>query len=126
MAQIDDIRVQTTEELTSLKSDDLSDTLKEIDARMEGSNVWTTITYTLGLISKIEYFSDAAKTIKTLKREFTRTVGSDNVDYITSVVTTFYNDGGSTDSTITNTISRSIEDKIESCSSVFSTTEAPC
>jgi hypothetical protein len=126
MGQIDDIRIQTTEELTSFESSDLSDTLKELDARIEGSNVWTTITYTLGLISKIEYFSDAAKTIKTLQREFTRTTGSDSIKYITTVVSTFYNDGGSVDSTITNVLTRSAANKITSCASVFSTTESPC
>jgi len=126
MPNLDDNRIQVSEQLTSMASDDLADSLKEIDARVMDSNSWNTITYDGdGLISKIEYFSDSAKTKKTIKRDFTRTTGTDGLKYITSISTTIYNDDGSTDSTITTTLTRT-SDKITSCSSVFSTTEPAC
>lgn len=123
--EIDDIRVQTSEGETSLKADDLADSLKEIDQRMMGNNIWSTITYSSGLISQIDYYSDAGKTVLILRRTFTRTLGSDGINYITGMVTTAYNDGGSTDSVITTVLSRT-SDKITGCASSFSTTEPVC
>jgi hypothetical protein len=125
MSQINDIRVETTESQTSLKSSDLSETLKELDSRILDAHTWSTITYTTNLISKIEYFSDAAKSVKTIQREFSRTVGLNGINYISGIVTTTYNDDGSTDSTITTTITRT-SDKIVGCASVFYTAETPC
>lgn len=122
MGQVDDIRVEMTEFETSMKSDDLADTMKEIDARLMDSNVWTVPTYTAGLLTKIEYYSDAAKTIKTMQKVFTRVLGSDGISYISSITTTVYNDNGTTDSTITTTINRT-SDIIVGCDSVFSTSE---
>ena len=56
MPNLDDNRIQVSEQLTSMASDDLADSLKEIDARVMDSNSWNTITYDGdGLISKIEY-----------------------------------------------------------------------
>jgi hypothetical protein len=125
MSQINDIRVETTESQTSLKSSDLSETMKELDSRILDAHTWSTITYTTNLISKIEYFSDAAKSVKTIQREFSRTVGLNGINYISGIVTTTYNDDGSTDSTITTTITRT-SDKIVGCASVFYTAETPC
>jgi FMN-dependent NADH-azoreductase len=125
MPQINDDRIQTSESQLSTISPDLLNTLKEIDERVMAANIWSTITYTLGLISRIDYYSDAAKTVQIMRRDFTRTVGSDQVNYITSILTTSYNSDGSTDSTITTALTRT-GDKVTSCASVFATTESPC
>jgi hypothetical protein len=126
MSQVDDIRVRASEEELSTTSPDLLGSLKEIDERTMGANVWTTIIFDVDdLISEIQYFSDAAKTQMTMKRVFSRTQGADAIDYITGMVTTVYNDNASVDSVITTTLSRT-DDIIDSCSSSFSTTESIC
>jgi hypothetical protein len=125
MSNVDDVRIEMSEHETSFKADDLAEAMQEIDTRFMDANNWSTITYSTGLISKIEFFSDALKTNKTMKREFTRTVGSDGINYITGIVTTTYNEGGTVDSVITTTISRT-DNKIDGCSSVFSTSEILC
>lgn len=125
MPNVDDQRVQMHENETSFKSPDLADSIKEIDQRVMGSNIWSTITYSSNLISQIDYYSDAAKTKLIINRTFSRTLGSDGIQYITGMVTTNYNDDGSTDSVITTVLSRS-SDKITGCASAFSTTESTC
>ena len=126
MGQVDTSRIHNTEEQYTFVGYGLDRVLKEIDTRLTASDCWATITRIDELISKIEYFSDAAKTKKTIERIFTRTAGSDTVDYITGIVTIFYNDDGSEDSRVTTVITRDSEDFITSCENVFSTSEASC
>lgn len=125
MGQTDATRVQTNEENNSTVSSDLASTLTELDSRITSKDVYPVISRSGGLISKIEYFSDLAHTHKLYQREFTRTAGSDLVLYISGIITTFYNDDGSVDSTITTTINRT-SDKISSCENIFSTLEPQC
>jgi len=125
MGQMDATRVQTNEENNSTVSSDLASTLTELDSRITSKDVYPVITRSSGLISLIEYYSDIAHTQKLYQRSFSRTVGSDLISYITGIITTFYNDDGSTDSVITTTISR-VSDRITSCDNVFSTTEPQC
>lgn len=126
MGQTDATRVETNENENTLKSADLASGLTELDSRVTGKDLYPVITRTLGYITKIEYFGDIAHTIKLFQREFTRTTGSDLVEYITGVVSTFYNDGGSTDSIITTVLTRNATDQVTSCSNAFSTTEPQC
>jgi hypothetical protein len=126
MGQTDATRIQTNEENNTTIAADLASTLNELDSRITSKDVYPVITRTLNLISKIEYYSDAAHTKKLYQREFSRTEGSDLVSYITGILTTFYNDDGSTDSVITTTITRNGNDLISSCNNVFSTSEPQC
>ena len=126
MPQIDDIRIQTSEQSTSMVSSDLSETLKEIDQREMGADIWSTISYSSGLVSEINFYSDASKTKRIIKRVFNRTVGSDFISYLSSMITTYYNIDNSVDSVITTTLTRDANDKITGCASSFSTTETPC
>jgi hypothetical protein len=126
MAQINDIRVETTESQISTISPELLGTLQELDSRVMGSNIWSTITYTSGLISSITYYSDVAKTKMTMRRVISRTLGSDLVNYVTGIVTTVYNDEGTVDSVITTVFNRDSSDRIIGCASAFTTTETPC
>ena len=126
MSNVDDIRVRTTEEETSTISPDLLGSMKELDSRVMGADVWTTILFDAdNLISEIQYFSDIAKTQMAMKRVFNRTTGSDTIEYISSLVTTIYNEDASVDSVITTTLNRT-DDVIDGCSSSFSTTEELC
>lgn len=126
MGQTDATRVQTNEENNTTIAADLATALNEIDSRITSKDIYPVITRTSGLISKIEYYSDLAHTHKLYQREFTRTAGSDSVLYTTGILTTFYNDNGSTDSIITTTITRNGSDLITSCNNVFSTSEPQC
>lgn len=101
----------------------LSGLIYELDKRINCADVYETITRTSDLISKIELFSDIARTKKIAERDITRTTGSDGVDYITGMVTKFYNKDTSEDSRVTTTITRDGDDRITSCDNVFSTSE---
>lgn len=126
MGQVDTRRIYNPEEKYTFVGYSLDRVIKEIDSRLTASDCWATITRVDDLISKIEYFSDAAKTQKKIERTFTRTTGSDTVDYITGIITIFYNDDGSEDSRVTTVITRDAEDLIVSCENVFSTSEVSC
>jgi hypothetical protein len=126
MSNIDDTRIQTSEFETSMTSPDLEKTLKEIDQRVMGDNIWSTITYDVDtLISEVRYYSDSSKTIMILKKVISRTLGTDGIKYISSIVTTSYNLDGSPDSVITTTLNRT-NDIITTCESAFSTVETGC
>ncbi len=116
-------RIEVRENRTTFIEPRLSGLLKELDARLNCANVYETITRTSGLISKIEIFSDIARTKLVVERDITRTTGSDGVDYITGMVTKFYNADTTEDSRVTTTITRDSEDRITQCDNVFSTTE---
>lgn len=126
MGQTDATRIQTNEEQNSTISADLASALNELDSRITSKGVYPVITRTDGLISKIEYFGDLAHTNKLYQREFSRTIGSDLVLYITGIITTFYNQDGSVDSIITTSMTRNGNDTIINCDNIFSTTEPQC
>lgn len=116
-------RIEVREEKYTFTKRRLDDILTQIDMRLNCAEVYETITRTSGLISKIEIFSNAAKTIKVVERDITRTTGTDGVDYITGMVTRYYNDDTTEDSRVTTTITRDGENRITACDNVFSTTE---
>jgi len=126
MGNTDTGRIQTYEEENTFISPSLDGLIKEIDARLVGSNCFITINRTDDLISSIEYYSDIAKTEKKIEQTFTRAVGNDGVKYITSILTTFYNLDTSVDSQITTTLTRDSDNRITSCASSFSSTETVC
>lgn len=126
MGQINDDRIGTTEENSSFTEANLASLIREIDTRTLGANNFVTINRTSGLISSIYFYDDAARTKLRMTSIISRTTGLDNVEYITGIVITVYNDNGSIDSTITKALSRDIDNKITSCNSIFATTEVPC
>lgn len=123
MGAPDASRVQVQEGAYTFTETRLAFILKEIDARLNCAETYDTITYTSGLISKIEIFSNSARTIKVVERTYTRTTGTDGVGYITGMLTKFFNSDTSEDSRVTTTITRDSENKITSCDHVFSTSE---
>jgi hypothetical protein len=125
MGQIDTNRIENLEEETTLINFRLNDAIKELDARITGADCYIDITRSSDIITQIDYYSDIARTQLRMRRTFSRTTGADNVDYITGIITTFYNSDGSTDSTVTSTILRT-DDKITGCDNVFNTSESIC
>lgn len=129
-ALTDATRVYVTEENYTFKSRHLDDILHELDKRTSHADCYATITRTSGLISKVEYFSDIAKTQKVKERQFTRTVGYSGISFVTSILTIYYNDDASEDSRVTTTITRDTDANksvINTCDNVFSTGEVgPC
>lgn len=106
----------------TLVSADLAAALKEVDGRTSGADLWMTVTRSAGLITKVEYFSDAARTTLVIERTVTRTVGGGGVPRITGIVTKFFNADGSEDSRVTDTVARS-SDLIVTDDGPFSTGE---
>lgn len=117
-------RIEVQEGAYTFTSRRLAFVLQEIDARLNCAEVYETITYTSDLISKVEVFSNLARSIKVIERTFTRTTGGDGVEYITGMVTIFFNADTTEDSRVTTTIIRDGDDRITSCDNVFSTTES--
>lgn len=126
MGQQDVSRIRTYEENNTFISPALDGLISEIDSRLSGANCFSSITYTGELISKIEYYADQARTKKRSDVTFSRTIGSDGVNYITGIISIFYNEDGSEDSRVTTTLLRDVDDKITDCDNVFSTSEALC
>lgn len=124
---IDTQRVWHQEQDHTWTKDRLDELLGEIDRRLNSSNCFPIVFRDANdLINKIEYYSEASHTNKIAERTFTRSTGTDNVEYITGIVTIFYNDDSSEDSRITTTITRDPTDNwITSCDNVFSTSETP-
>lgn len=116
-------RIEIRENRYTFTERRLSGLIRELDGRLNCANVYETITRTSDLISKIEVFSDIARTKKIAERDITRVTGSDNVQYISSMLTRFYNSDGSEDSRVTTTITRDVDDRITACDNVFSTTK---
>lgn len=116
-------RIQILEGQYTFTDRRLDGIVAEIDSRLNCAEVYETITRTSDLISLIEIYSDLARTKKVMQRSITRTTGTDNVDYITGMVTIFYNSDGTEDSRVTTTITRDGDNRITSCDNVFSTTE---
>ncbi len=126
MGQIDTERIRTAEEETTFTDSTMAGLVKEIDGRVNAANCFPVITRTSGLISRIDYYSDIAHTQLRIRRDFTRTVGTDQVAYVTGIVTTFYNSDGSVDSTVTTAIARDASNYVTECDNVFSTGESIC
>lgn len=116
-------RIEIRENRYTFTEKRLSGLIKELDGRINCANVFETITRTSDLISKVEIFSDIGRTKKLVERDITRTTGSDGVEYITGMVTKYYNSDGTEDSRVTTTITRDSDDRITACDNVFSTTE---
>lgn len=116
-------RIEIRENRYTFTERRLSGLIRELDGRLNCANVFETITRTNDLISKIEIFSDIARTKKVAERTITRVTGSDGVEYISAMLTIFYNSDGSEDSRVTTTITRDVDDRITACDNVFSTTE---
>ena len=129
-ANTDAERIYVTEEKYTFRSIHLNDILHEIDKRTSHADCFTTITRTLGLISKIEYFSDIARTQKVMERQFTRATGYSGISFVTDILTIYYNDDASEDSRVTTTLTRDTDANksvINLCDNVFSTSEVgPC
>ena len=118
-------RIEIQEGAYPLRARRLDGALTEIMAGLTCSNSFTTITRTLELISKIEYFTDAGRTTLDHEVIYTRGAGSDGVEYITGIVAIYYEwDGTTEDSRVTVTIIRDGSDLITSCDAVFSTSES--
>ena len=122
MAKESSNRIWDKEESHTFVSGDLRGTIREIDARVNGSNMFTDITRTLGLITLIEYYSEVARTNLKLKRAITYAGGRSMWR-----CSTYYNDDTTEDSVVTETVVRDVDGNIVSCDSVLTTTEvAPC
>lgn len=120
-------RIEVKEQAYTFVETRLAFILKEIDSRLNCAEVYHTVTYTSDLISKVEIFSNSLRTNKVMERTFSRTTGSDGVEYITGMITIFYNTDSSEDSRVTTTITRDVNDRITECDNVFSTGETiPC
>jgi|AntRauTorckE5430_2_1112549.scaffolds.fasta_scaffold01224_13 hypothetical protein len=104
----------------------LSGVLSELDMRVSGSNCWTTFTRTGGLISKIEYFTNSARTIKVCEQNISRVTGVGNVSLVSEIQTLFFNQNTTEDSRVVSTLGRpnlGTDDVIVTCNGPFSTTE---
>ena len=123
-------RIYVTEEKYTFRSKYLNDVLTELDKRTSHADCFTTISRTSGLISKIEYFSDIARTNKVMERQYSRVIGYNGFSYVNGIVTIFYNDDASEDSRVTTTITRDSnanKSVINQCDNVFTTSEVgPC
>lgn len=123
---VDSKRVQSIEGKYTFTNRSLSGIIDEIDMRLNGADCWVTITRTSGLISKVEYFKDAAKTMKVCEQVITRATGVGGVKLVSNIQNIYYNSDTSEDSQVNASLSRpslGTDDDITACSSVFSTTE---
>ena len=112
-------RIQAQEGAYTFTNHNTAKMFKEIDARMNGANVFTTITRALGLISKIEYFSEIGRSNLRMELNIVYT-GAD----MTLFTWIFYNDDATEDSRVVETTTRDINGDVTACDSVFSTTES--
>ena len=112
-------RIQAQEGAYTFTNHNTAKMFKEIDARMNGANVFTDITRTAGLISKIEYFSEIGRSNLRMELNILYAGGD-----MTSFTWIFYNDDATEDSRVVETTTRNIDDDITTCDSVFSTTES--
>lgn len=133
MGQTDASRIEVQEGAYTFTRTHLDDLLRELDARITAADCWLTITRPVspdpnaGLITKTEYFADAARTKLVMERQFDRSPGLGGVRYISQITTIFYNENGTEDSRVTATISRpglGTNDDLTTCDSPFSTTES--
>lgn len=97
--------------------------LLELFAHTTGQDVFPTITRTAGLITKIEFFTSAARTKLDHECNLTYVVGGDAVSRVATMTTIYFNFDLSEDSRVTVSITRNGDDLITQCDSVFSTGE---
>lgn len=118
MGQTDATRIYVQEGAYSFPSTVLAYVLQDLDRFINSTNTWVTITRTSNLISKVEYFSDAAKTKKVFEHQYGRISNR-----ITSVLAIYYNANGSEDSRVTHTFTRDGSNRIDTSSNPYSTSE---
>ena len=113
-------RIWTTEGKYTFRSTNLAEILAEIDARTSCRDSYEVVTRNASnLITKIEVFSDPAKTQLSMRRDF----GYDANDRIVSFTDIYFNEDSSEDSRVTQTLTRDANGRITECAAVFSTTE---
>lgn len=117
-------RIEIREGAYSFNASDLASMLLELDQRLNGSNVYLSLTRDGdNLISGVTYYSDAARTLKIMARQITRVVTTGGVKRISNIVNIFYQEDGVTeDSRVTNAITRG-SDLINSDNGPFTTAE---
>lgn len=120
----DSARVQIQEGAYTFSKAALHTLLLEFDRILTEANAWMVITRTDDLITKTEFYSDAAKTKKIFQREYSRVEGQDGLFRVSAITTTFYNDDSSQDSQINHTLTRDGDDIfMNESASPFSTSE---
>jgi len=124
MGQMNPSRIEIREGAYSFNASDLASMLLELDQRLNGSNVYLSLTRDGdNLISGVTYYSDAARTLKIMTRQITRVVTTGGVKRISNIVNIFYQEDGVTeDSRVTNAITRG-SDLINSDNGPFTTAE---
>jgi hypothetical protein len=124
MGQMNPSRIEIREGAYSFNASDLASMLLELDQRLNGSNVYLSLTRDGdNLISGVTYYSDAARTLKIMARQITRVVTTGGVKRISNIVNIFYQEDGVTeDSRVTNAITRG-SDLINSDNGPFTTAE---
>lgn len=119
MGQTDSTRIYVQEGAYTFPSVILAYVLQDVDRFVNSPNTWVTITRTSNYISKVEYFSDAAKTLKIFEHQYGRTSNR-----ITSITAIYYNVNGSEDSRVTHTLTRNGSQQITDSANPFSTSES--
>ncbi len=120
---VDASRIYVQEGAYTARRDRLDFVLLELFSAVTGQDVFPTITRTAGLITKIEYFTDATRTKLDHECDLTYIVGGDGVSRVSTMVTIYLNFDLTEDSRVTVTITRDGDDLITQCNSVFSTSE---
>ena len=120
-------RIYFPEQITTFREIYLDKLIVEMDRRFNSANCYLNISRDInGLINKVEYFKDLARTLKSIQRDFTRVLGYNNIYFISQITSIYYNEDNTEDSRIVTTITRDTianKSRILSCNSVFSTTE---
>ncbi len=127
MGNKDASRVEVQEGAYTFKEKALDKLLLEIDGRLNGNEVYIDITRSSDLISKVEYFSDLARTKKLIERNFTRVAGVAGILFVDTITTIFFNDDATEDSRVTTTSTRDTEannSRLLDCDNPFSTSES--
>jgi len=100
--------VQFNKTGSSFVTRNLRDVVVELEYRLSGVNVWSTISRIDGLITKIEYFSNVEKTSKILDIEFSRITGLNGLRLVSSITKKIYNNN-ILEKTITENFSRDVD-----------------
>jgi hypothetical protein len=124
MGQTNPSRIEIREGAYSFNASDLASMLIELDQRLNGSNVYLSLTRDGdNLISNVTYYSDIARTLKIMERQISRVTTTGGVKRVSGIVNIFYQEDGVTeDSRVTNAITRG-SDLINSDNGPFTTAE---
>jgi hypothetical protein len=124
MGQTNSSRVEIRDGAYSFNASDLASMLIELDQRLNGSNVYLSLTRDGdNLISNVTYYSDIARTLKIMERQITRVTTTGGVKRVSGIVNIFYQEDGVTeDSRVTNAFVRG-SDIITSDDGPFTTSE---